>query len=157
MEFSELFIFTSFGIVRLWNRSSDFFWKYPFFSNSQKFCKNSSEISLGEKPLFWVKKTCFWGKNRGLGVKNRGFQTLQIYRIFGICSIPNFQKITKKMMLKSNFKNCEKLVPTQIPTQTFKFKFGMQGLRIQLLKNKSFISKKVKKEVFNINYRPLRL
>ncbi len=33
------------------------------------------------------------------------------------------------MMLKSNFENCEKVVPTQIPTQTFEFKFGMKGLR----------------------------
>ncbi len=30
------------------------------------------------------------------------------------------------MMLKSNFGNREKLVPTQIPTGTFEFKFGMQ-------------------------------
>jgi len=29
----------------------------------------------------------------GFGVKNRGFQT---YGKFGICSIPNFPKITKK-------------------------------------------------------------
>ncbi len=34
----------------------------------------------------------------------------------------------QKMMLKLNFENCEKLVQTRIPTQTFEFKFGMQGL-----------------------------
>jgi len=34
----------------------------------------------------------------------------------------------EKMKLKSNFENCEKLVQTQILTQTFEFKFGMQGL-----------------------------
>ncbi len=31
------------------------------------------------------------------------------------------------MTLKLNFGNREKLVPTRIPTRTFKFKFGMQG------------------------------
>ncbi len=33
-------------------------------------------------------------------------------------------------MLKLNFGNREKLVPTRIPTQTFEFKFGMQGLTV---------------------------
>ncbi len=33
------------------------------------------------------------------------------------------------MMLKSIFGNREKLVPTQIPTRTFVFKFGMQGFK----------------------------
>jgi hypothetical protein len=36
-------------------------------------------------------------------------------------------------MLKSNFGNREKLVPTQIPTRTFKFKFGMQGLNLDII------------------------
>jgi len=43
---------------------------------------------------------------------NRGFQTFGIYGKFAICSIPNFPKITKKMMLNLNFENHEKLVPT---------------------------------------------
>jgi len=34
----------------------------------------------------------------------------------------------ENMTLKLNFENCKKLVPTQIPTRTFEFKFGMQGL-----------------------------
>jgi hypothetical protein len=38
-----------------------------------------------------------------------------------------FSKHYKKMTLKSNF---EKLVATQIPTRTFKFKFKMQGLNL---------------------------
>jgi len=41
------------------------------------------------------------------------------------------QKISEhyeKMTLKLNFENCEKLVPTRILTQTFEFKFRMQGL-----------------------------
>ncbi len=33
------------------------------------------------------------------------------------------------MTLKLNFENYKKLVPTQIPTQTFEFKLGMQGLK----------------------------
>ncbi len=32
------------------------------------------------------------------------------------------------MMLNSNLENCEKLAPTQKPTQMFGLKFGMQGL-----------------------------
>jgi hypothetical protein len=44
-------------------------------------------------PVFWVKKHCFEAKTVVLGLKNRGFQT---YKNFGICSIPNFQKIMKK-------------------------------------------------------------
>jgi len=35
----------------------------------------------------------------------------------------------EKMTLISNFENWEKLVLTQIPTRTFEFKFGMQGLK----------------------------
>jgi len=39
----------------------------------------------------------------------------------------------KKMTLKSNFGNCEKLVLTQKPTQMFGLKFGMQGLIAEVL------------------------
>ncbi len=50
-------------------RSSEIFWKYLVFSNSQKFCENSSEISSeisSEKiSCFWVKKPVF----EGFGVK----------------------------------------------------------------------------------------
>jgi len=42
-----------------------------------------------------------------------------------------FSKHYKKMTLKLNFKNCEKLVPSRIPTQKFQFKFGMQGLNLK--------------------------
>jgi len=97
----------------------------------RKFRENSSEISSEIISCFWVKKPCFWGfwgqssKNR---VKNKGFRTFWIYGKFGICSIPNFQKITKKMTLKSNFGNREKLIPTRKPTRMFGLKFGMQGL-----------------------------
>ncbi len=108
-------------------RSSEFFWKYPVFSNSQKFGENSLEIiseisleiSLEIISCFWDKKTCFWGfwgqssKNR---VKNRGFWT--------------FQKL-RKMTLKLNFGNRKKLVPTWKPTQMISLKFGMQGLTKQ--------------------------
>ncbi len=102
--------------------------------------KNSSEISseiiLEIISCFWVKKSCFGVKNRSFGVKNRGFQTIRIYGKLGICSIPNFTKL-QKMMLKLNFGNREKLVPTwiptQIPTRTFEFKFRMQGLTVKYL------------------------
>jgi len=45
MEFSKLFVFESFGIVRL-SKFAIFFGNIRFF-NSQKFCENSLEISLG--------------------------------------------------------------------------------------------------------------
>jgi len=67
-------------------RSSEFFWKNPNFSNSQKFHENSSEISLEIISCFGVKKTLFWGhnirkkfRNPCFGVKNRGFQTFGIF------------------------------------------------------------------------------
>jgi hypothetical protein len=37
------------------------------------------------------------------------------------------------MTLNSNFKNREKLVPIQKPTQMFGLKFGMQGFDIHML------------------------
>ncbi len=104
MDFSEIFIFASFRIdwflkfgncliFEVWN----FFEKNLLFLNSQKFCEKTSEISLGQKllffgqkPLFWVKKYCVWGKNRWFGVKDRDFWIFQTYKNFRICSIPNF-------------------------------------------------------------------
>ncbi len=123
-EFTELFVFPRFGIVLLPKFGN--FLKISCFFYSRKFHENSSEISSGQKTLFLRQKQGFWGQKR----ENRGFRTFQIYRIFGICSIPNFPKITKKMTLKLNFENCKKLVLTQILTRTFKFKFGMQGLNL---------------------------
>jgi len=86
------------------------------------FTKNGLEISLEiiscfwvKKPYLWVKKTYFWAKKFGK-VQKQGFPNIRIYGKFRICSIPNFPKITKKWTLKSNFGNCEKLVPTQKPT-----------------------------------------
>jgi len=60
MEFSELFIFASFRIVRF--LKFGFFLKTLEFSNSQKFCKKSLEICSGQKSLFWVKNPVFDAK-----------------------------------------------------------------------------------------------
>ncbi len=46
-----------------------------------------------------------------------------IFSRFWMIENSEFSKHYEKMMLKSNFENCQKLVPTQ----TFEFKFGMQG------------------------------
>jgi len=64
------------------------------------------EISSEIISCFRVKKLCFAYKNpvfgskipvfEGVGVKNRGFLIFQSYGKFGLCSIPNFPKITKK-------------------------------------------------------------
>ncbi len=81
------------------------------------------EISLGQKPLFWGQKQGFLGQKQGfLNIPN-------------LRNIQNFfyselSKNYEKMTLKLNFENCKKLIPTRIPTRTFQFKFGMQGLII---------------------------
>jgi len=43
-----------------------------------------------------------------------------------------FSKHFEKMTLKLYFENCEKRVPTRIPTWTFEFKFGMQSLNTNI-------------------------
>jgi len=75
-EFAELFVFASFGIVCLSKFRN--FWKYPVFSNLQKFCKNSSEIIS----CFWVQKTLFLRQKQGFWGQKQG-----------IPNIPNLQKI----------------------------------------------------------------
>ncbi len=55
-----------------------------------------------------------------------------------VCSFPwnlfysKLSKNKKKMMLKLNFRNCAKLIPTWKPTWMFDLKFGMQGLNKQV-------------------------
>jgi len=83
--------------------SSAFFWKYLVFSNSWKFHENSLEISLEIISCFWVKTfgKClenFWKSN---------WKTFGIYGKFGICSIPNFTKITKNEF-KIEFRKSQK-------------------------------------------------
>jgi hypothetical protein len=63
-EFSELFVFASFGIV--WLPKFGIFLDISVFFNSQNFCKNSSEISLGLKPLFLGQKIRFLGQKTGV-------------------------------------------------------------------------------------------
>jgi hypothetical protein len=83
---------------------------------------------------FWVKKPIFGSKDpvfeakTGLWGQKQGFPNIpnlrKIQNIFYSKLSENYEKI----MLKLNFENRKKLVPTQIPTRTFEFKFGMQGL-----------------------------
>ena len=113
MEFSELFVFASFRIVR-----------FSKFRNIRSFRTQNWNSSLEIMSCFWVKKPCFsvfWGQKQGFP------------------NIPNLRKIQKlfysklsenykKMTLKSNFGNLKKLVPTQKLTQMFGLKFRMQAL-----------------------------
>ncbi len=80
-KFSELFIFASFGNVRFSK-----FVKTCYFWIHKNFAKK-----FGNKfgSSFGVKKHCFWWKNRS-------FWIFRNYKNFGICSIPNFPKLTKK-------------------------------------------------------------
>ncbi len=121
-EIFELFVFASFRNVRF-SKFGIFSEKNPNFLNSQKFRKNSSEIISEIISCFWVKKPSFWVKKLGKSLekvqkkfRNRGFRTFGIYGKFGICSIPNFPKITKNDIKiefwKSNFGNRKKLVLT---------------------------------------------
>jgi len=54
-----------------------------------------------------------------VGIKNKALQKTEL------------SKNNEKMMLKLNFGNREKLVPTQKLTQMFGLKFGMQGFNIK--------------------------
>jgi len=83
-----------------------------FFLNSQKFRKNSSEISLGQNPVS----------------EKQGFPNIPNLRNIWNLLYSELSENYENMTLKLNFENCKKLVPTQIPTRTFEFKFGMQGL-----------------------------
>jgi len=105
-------------------RSLEFFWKNPSFLNSQKFCKNSSEIRLeiiscflGQKKTFFeFEKPCFGVKKSSESsekfrkVQKQGFPNnwnlLKIQSLF-------YSKLSKnyeKMIFKSNFRNREKLI-----------------------------------------------
>ncbi len=58
----------------------------------------------------------------------KSLETFGIFEKFGICSIPNFPKITKNDVKLEIQKSQKKLVPTWKPTWMFVLKFGMQGL-----------------------------
>jgi hypothetical protein len=59
---------------------------------------------------FWSKTHVFGSKNTVFEAKTGvvGFQKFQAYKIFGICSIPNFPKITKKMTKKIELHKSQK-------------------------------------------------
>ncbi len=123
------------------------FWKFSIFE-AQKFfgktyylqiCKNfakkRSKISsdqnplfLGHNPLFWVKKPCFWGKTGVLGSKTGVSKYYKLTKFSEFVLFWAFRKLQKKWRKNWTLKIREKLVPTWIPTRTFEFKFGMQGL-----------------------------
>ncbi len=54
-----------------------------------------------------------------------------IFARFRKIEISELSENIKKITLNLNFGNCEKLIPTQKPTQKFEFKFGMQGLNFK--------------------------
>ncbi len=104
-EFTKLFVFTSFRIVQLPKFGN--FAKISVFFNLQKFRENSLEISLGQK---------------------QGFPNIPNLKNIWNLFYSKLSKKFEKIMLKLNFENHEKLIPTRIPTRTFKFKLGMRGL-----------------------------
>ncbi len=90
--------------------------KNPNFSNLQKFCKNSSEISLEIISCFWVKKPYFKVKKSCFGVKKFGnsSETLVLGSKTGVSEHSEFMENSefvlyqtfrklRKMTLKSNF------------------------------------------------------
>ncbi len=118
-EFSELFVFASFGIVQLLKFGN--FSEISSLFELAKILQKQFGHKFTNNFLFFEAKTGVFGSKQGFP------------------NIPKFQKVQnlfysrlsknyKKMMLKPNFGNCKKLVPTQIPTRTFEFKLGMQGL-----------------------------
>jgi len=93
-----------------------FFGNIRFFQTRKKISKIVPPVFGSKNPVLRQKQG-FWGQKQG-------FPNIQ-----NLWNIRNwfYSKLSKnyeKMTLKLNFKNCEKLVPTR----TFEFKFGMQGL-----------------------------
>ncbi len=106
-----------------------FFEGQKFFRNTSFFqtCKNFAK----KVSCFWNQKPCFWVKkfrNPCFGVKNSRFWKFQTYENFGICSIPNFPKITKNDATLEHWK-------LQKPTRMFGLKFKMQGLSLNVSTN----------------------
>jgi len=83
----------------------EFFLEISSFFELAKICKNSSEISLGQKPLFFEAKTGVLGSKTGVSEHSEFTE----YSEFG--QFRTFRKL-QKMMLKLNFENREKLVRT---------------------------------------------
>jgi len=137
-EFSELFVFASFGKVRL-SKFGNFSEKNGIFELakfSRKSSEKSCEIKVRKKVWKLFKNVRkfrkFWKKYvkfEFLGQKIRK-KFGKVWKKFG--KVWKFQKllfsdlseIYEKMTLNSKFGNREKLVPTRKPTR----KFGMQGL-----------------------------
>ncbi len=93
-----------------------------------------SEISLGQNPLFLGQKILFLRQKLGVLGQKQGFPNfpniLNIRNLF----YSELSKNYKKMILKSNFGNQEKLIPIRKLTLMFGLKFGMQGIRREVAK-----------------------
>ncbi len=79
-----------------WLKSLNVSLKKRFWWNIKKDFVQWHTGMMFQKTLFLGQKSLFF---EGFGVKNRGFRTFQTYRKFGICSITNIPKITKKCHL----------------------------------------------------------
>jgi len=88
------------------------------FQSSEIFRKKNGFSEFAKK--VWLKKPCF-GSKTGVLWSNKG-----------VSKYSKFSKNYEKMTSKLNFKNLEKLSMTRIPTLTFEFKFGMQGITVFL-------------------------
>jgi len=84
MEFSELFVFASFGIVRFSK-----FRNFPEISSLFELAKILQKY-LGNNFQFLGQKV--WKSSE----RSEKFRKVQKVWKFGICSIPNITKITKK-------------------------------------------------------------
>jgi len=101
-------------VIKVWK----FFGNIRFFVLA-KILQNSSEIILGQKPLFLdqkplflSQKTLFLKQKQGLWGQKQGSPKIPNLRNIRYLFYSELSKNYKKMMLKSNLENCEKLVPT---------------------------------------------
>jgi len=92
------------------------------FFELAKISQKSLEKSLEAISCFWVKKPCFWFKKfkKTLEkVRKQGFPNIWNLEKFWKLFYSKLSKNYEKMTLNLNLENCEKLVPTRKPTQTF--------------------------------------
>jgi len=114
MEFSEFFIFVSFGIVRLPKFGN--FSEKPGFSKFAKILQTKFGISLGLKPLFLGQKNLLLRQKQGYWGQKQGFPNIPNIQNIWNLFYSEFSENYKKMTSKSNLNFREKLVPTQILT-----------------------------------------
>jgi hypothetical protein len=89
-EISELFVFESFRKV-CFSKVRNFS-KIAVFLELAKILRKKYKMNF----VFWGQKVLKSSELVPKKFGNRGFRTFIIYGKFGICSIPNFPKITKK-------------------------------------------------------------